>query len=206
MQRLAGVLVVVSLAFAAHAAPVVEFELDPTVDAGEGEQVLDLAPSEDPNAAEFQAPGVVRSTPPAVKPAPAKAVWPKPAPPREIPLIETQNEGTSEEDVTFVTGGVGEDEKEAIEAAKGDYNLHVINSSVDGAYVGDVRVVIHTAGKGNVHEKLNIVAGPLLYVRLPAGSYVLKATLGAQVKQQNFTVTKRGKSVYLPLGWKAAAH
>lgn len=136
---------------------------------------------------------------PAVEAKPAKQA--KPAP-RDIPMIETHNDESSHAGVTYVTGGIGDDEREAIEAAKEDYNLHVTSASNDGAFVGDARVVIvNKAGE----EMLNVVAGPLLYVRLPAGNYVLDASLGEQKKHQSFTVAKKGQPVMIRMGWKVAS-
>lgn len=123
----------------------------------------------------------------------------------EIPTIETDNEVSKSDDVNYVTGGIGEDEKQAIEAAKGDYNLHVMSASLNGAFVGDARVIIRQKDGKVLHDMLNVVAGPLLYVKLPPGSYVLEASLGAQTKRQNFSVSKKGAPARIHLGWKVDA-
>lgn len=136
---------------------------------------------------------------------PAPKTKAKPAAPaRDIPLIDTQNPVESSPDVNYVTGGIGDDERSSIESAKADYNLHVMSASVGGAFVGDARVIISTKGP-EPKEMLNVVAGPLLYVKLPAGSYVLNASLGEQKKQQLFTVGKQGAAVNVHLGWKVDA-
>ncbi len=121
---------------------------------------------------------------------------------RDIPLIETQNDVYSSADVTYVTGGIGEDERKAIEAGKGDYNLHVMSARANGAFVGDVRVVISRKKDAVNEEILNLVAGPLLYVRLPTGSYTLEASLGAQKNRQNFSVATKGKPADIHVRWK----
>ncbi|MBX9725909.1 MAG: hypothetical protein K2X09_01480, partial [Rickettsiales bacterium] len=48
-------------------------------------------------------------------------------PAKEIPLIDTRYEGKSSDDVTYVTGGVGNREREAIEGSKADYNVHILS-------------------------------------------------------------------------------
>lgn len=140
-----------------------------------------------------------------VKKAAPKQVVQKEPEPQEIPSIETENEVSKSDDVTYVTGGIGEDEKAAIEAAKGDYNLQVMSASQNGAFVGDAKVVISQKNGKETVEMLNVVAGPLLYVRLPAGSYVLDASLGAQKKHQAFTVSRKGTPARIHLGWKVDA-
>lgn len=101
--------------------------------------------------------------------------------------------------VNFVTGGVGEDERAAIEAAKADYNVHITSARNDGAFVDDAYVTITTkAGE----EVLEAMIGPLLYVQLPAGSYVLEATARDQKKTHNFTITSAKKTANIHLTWK----
>ena len=129
----------------------------------------------------------------------------KTAPARDIPLIETQNPVESSPDINYVTGGIGEDEKASIEAAKGDYNLHVMSASTSGAFVGDARVIISTKSGSETKEMLNVVAGPLLYVKLPAGSYALDASLGEQKKHQDFTIGGKQPAANVHLGWKVTA-
>jgi hypothetical protein len=133
-------------------------------------------------------------------PAP-KTAKAKTAPARDIPLIETDNPVERCPDVNYVTGGIGDDERTSIESAKGDYNLHVMSASTGGAFVGDARVVISSNGK----EMLNVVAGPLLYVKLPAGKYALDASLGEQKKHQDFTIGGKTPSANVHLGWKVDA-
>ncbi len=124
---------------------------------------------------------------------------------REIPLIETHNATVVGPDVTYVTGGIGQDEKDAIEASKADYNLYVMSASVDGAFVGDAHVDITQKNGNAVTTVLSVVAGPLLYVKLPAGTYTLSASLGDQGKTQTFTIGKKATTENIHLGWKVPA-
>ncbi len=136
-------------------------------------------------------------------PADAKLKTPKA---QEIPLIETHNDSIIGPDVTYVTGGIGQDEKEAIEAAKGDYNLYIMSASTEGAFVGDAHVTItHKAG-AETETVLSVVAGPLLYVKLPAGTYMLEAKLGEQTKKQTLNIGKKPSTANVHLGWKVPTH
>jgi hypothetical protein len=124
--------------------------------------------------------------------------------PKEIPLIDTEYEGRSSDDVTYVTGGVGKDERDAIEAGKADYNLYVTSAAASGEFVGDTRVIITRKTADEVEEVVNVESGPLLYVRLPAGSYMLVAELGEQKKEQKLVVNAQGKAQTVRLTWKLA--
>ncbi len=196
-----------TLASPAYAEKAVTFQLDES--STQAPEEADVAATEDPNAPDFQ-PSAFDA--PRAKPArtAARTAAPiaKPATPqpRDIPLIDPQNVSTAQDDVTYVTGGIGEDEKAAIEAAKADYNVHITNSSADGAYVGEVRVKLMQTHGSMVEEKLSVAAGPLLYVRLPAGKYTLEARLGEQVKHQEVSVARKGQPVRIQLVWKSSAH
>lgn len=148
---------------------------------------------------------VVKKTESATEVPAPKTTKVKAAPARDIPLIETENPVDSSPDVNYVTGGIGEDEKASITAAKADYNLHVMSASMNGAFVGDARVVITAKNGAETKEMLSVVAGPLLYVKLPAGKYSLDATLGEQKKHQDFTIGGKTPTANVHLSWKVAA-
>lgn len=123
----------------------------------------------------------------------------------EIPTIDEVTKGHAREDVAFVTGGVGDDERAAMEAAKSDYNLRITSARADGAFVGDTEIIIREK-TGKQEEMLDVEAGPLLYAQLPPGSYVLEAAVDSETKRQEFTIGKKQrKPVTLRLIWKAAA-
>ena len=81
-----------------------------------------------------------------------------------------------------------------------------MSASTEGAFVGDAHVVITRKNGAGTEEMLNVVAGPLLNVKLPEGTYTLDAELGAQKKHQVFTVSKKGNPARIHLGWKVPAH
>jgi hypothetical protein len=76
--------------------------------------------------------------------------------------------------ITYLSGGVGEDESKAIQQATG-YNLHMTFAvGADNKYIPDVDVVIQK-DQGQTVLALN-EAGPLVYVQLPPGKYTVVAT------------------------------
>jgi len=122
----------------------------------------------------------------------------------EIPTIDTAAASAQDAaSVNFVTGGIGDDERQAIEGARGNYNVYITSASTDGAFVEDTQVVIH---KKDGTELLNVAAGPLLYVQLAPGSYTLDATHNGETKHQTITVGgKKAKSASVHLSWKVPA-
>jgi len=87
--------------------------------------------------------------------------------------------------VTYVSGGVGSDERAALQAAKQDYNLHVMNSAANGELTTDDTLSISGNGQTLVNAS-NV--GPLFYAKLPPGTYTVTATIADRQKQQKITI------------------
>ncbi|MFY9287421.1 MAG: hypothetical protein WAO98_02840 [Alphaproteobacteria bacterium] len=99
--------------------------------------------------------------------------------------------------IWYVTGGIGDEERDELKAVKGDYNFHVMSASKNGAFEGDTHIAISDR-QGN--QLLNTAIGPLFYAKLPAGSYAVEASNNGQVKRQNISVNDR-KSANMHLSW-----
>jgi len=96
--------------------------------------------------------------------------------------IETHRAGSIE----YMSGGVGEQERAAMRAMGGNYNLKIANTLPDGSYVGNVDVTI-TDGRGT--PILNTTTqGPLFYATLPAGQYTVAARANGQTVQRTIQV------------------
>lgn len=92
--------------------------------------------------------------------------------------------------ISYLSGGIGEDESKAIQQSKG-YNLHMTFSvGSQSEYIPDVDVKIQKA-QGETVLTLN-QAGPLVYVQLPAGRYTVVATRNGEVRRD---VTDVGSGV-----------
>jgi hypothetical protein len=130
---------------------------------------------------------MLQATP--MPPQPSAASTPSATPPSSD-LLQPVQAGN----VRYMTGGIGEEEREAMSAVKNDYNLHIVNSAVNGQYTGDTEIVI----LDNQGQKLaSATAGPLFYVALPAGTYTVEATVGGETKKQKVTVgTGKFSSLY----------
>ncbi len=113
----------------------------------------------------------------------------------QIPLAQPQQIGN----VSFVSGGIGEDESNAIKAQASNFDLRVTETQRDGAYTSGA-IVILTDNK--TREQFTIGnTGPLLYVNLPNGAYTLKAVNGSEEITRQIKVNAH-KPVNLNLVWQ----
>ena len=84
-------------------------------------------------------------------------------------------------DISYLAGGVGEDEAKAIQQTVG-YNLHMTFSvGMQNEYTSDVDVTIENAAGQNL--LVFNQTGPLLYVKLPTGKYTVVATRKGEVRR-----------------------
>lgn len=102
--------------------------------------------------------------------------------------LETQQYG----EVSYVSGGVGAEEREELEAQGPQYNLKLVLARGDGAFVADVGIHISDRRGGTVLEAVS--AGPWFYARLPAGSYRVQADLEGTSRSASVTVPARGQA------------
>jgi hypothetical protein len=76
--------------------------------------------------------------------------------------------------VTYLNGGVGQDEQNALKAFKADYNLQLtFATKQSGAYRSDVQLDIADAKGASILSVAN--TGPMFFVKLPAGTYRISA-------------------------------
>ncbi|WP_157200523.1 carboxypeptidase regulatory-like domain-containing protein [Methylomonas lenta] len=88
------------------------------------------------------------------------------------PLIKLQTQG----EISFVSGGVGGDERDAMHAIRSDYNLNLLFSEAgSGEYLSDIKVCIKDAGGNNLLE--TIADGPMFYTKLKPGRYTVSVDL-----------------------------
>jgi hypothetical protein len=102
--------------------------------------------------------------------------------------LAAQTARTTREGVPYVTGGIGSDERAAMDAMAGAYTLKLEFARADRAYLGDVPVAI----RGPVATQLT--AGPILLLRLPPGRYAVTATARGASRTQSVVVGKTGLS------------
>jgi hypothetical protein len=111
-----------------------------------------------------------------------------------LPLVQQQGA------VSYVAGGVGQDESDAIKAAMPHYALNLTFAVHRGAkdeYGADAQVEIHNAAGTTVLS--TPVAGPYLLVNLPAGRYSVQATASghAQSKSVDIVAGQSRKAIFV---------
>lgn len=100
--------------------------------------------------------------------------------------------------ITYVTGGVGLDEREALMALGTEFSLALTFAGTAGEYLGAVEVRILSPAGPPVLEVTS--DGPLLYVALPPGAYRVQATFGGVTLERPASVAP-GRQTRLDLFW-----
>ena len=104
----------------------------------------------------------------------------------------------------FMTGGIGREEVEAMRRVAKQYPLQLLLSEGrHGTALTDVAVNI-TDSTGNIVFKIQH-AGPLLYVKLPAGEYKVSGNNNGLKQAQNITLANDVKSQKVYLNWPGLA-
>jgi hypothetical protein len=116
-----------------------------------------------------------------------------------MPTLHPHSEGS----ITYVSGGFGIDERQAMDAVAKDYNLKLIFAEKgSGAYLADAKVSI-VGMKGQ--KILDAVSnGPWFMARLPAGHYTITAAIEGKSLVRKATVTG-GRHSQVRFYWPAAA-
>jgi hypothetical protein len=99
----------------------------------------------------------------------------------EFPPSIVITEGKTTQGFQYLSGGVGSDERAALDERGKAFNVKLAFAEQRGPYLADVNVMIVDA-KGI--EILSLAsAGPWFYIHLPPGRYNVKATYGGQTKE-----------------------
>lgn len=110
--------------------------------------------------------------------------------------LEPQRQGS----VTWISGGIGQDELEALHAAQSGYNLRLLFAlQGSGEYLANVAVRV-VNGHGDTLLDANS-RGPFLYAKLPAGTYKVTASSEGRAQTRSISVPATGaaaQSFYWP--------
>lgn len=109
-----------------------------------------------------------------------------------LPDIQQQGE------IYYLTGGIGAEETVAMESERNDYNLQVMNADKQGHFSGYPHIVI----RDMQHNKLlSADSGPLFYVNLPKGHYIVEGSSMEQTKSQKIIISDN-KPARVRFVWK----
>ncbi len=101
--------------------------------------------------------------------------------------------------IKYMTGGVGIDERQEMEAMAKEFNVKAIFAVTSGSYLADVMVTIVKASGEKVLDTTS--NGPWLFAKLPPGKYSIKAVYKGTAKTQTIDAGQGLKSVVFL--WKA---
>jgi len=95
------------------------------------------------------------------------------------------------ENVPFVSGGVGADDREELLAKENEYNLKIVAAATSGDYLADVQIVVAGAKNGPILDAT--MEGPILLAKVSPGTYTVKATSDAQTQTKTVTIPTQGQ-------------
>jgi hypothetical protein len=95
----------------------------------------------------------------------------------------------------YISGGVGADEMERINARAKEFNLKLVFTLKEGNYVSDVAVLVKDKA-GRTVLAFN-APGPLALARLPRGPYTVEATYDGNTQVRKIDVSSRLRTEYL---------
>lgn len=90
------------------------------------------------------------------------------------PTASALDEGLTRQGIHYQSGGVSADEREAMQAQRGQHSLWVVVATAgSGAYTGDTQILIRDAAGQVVFDRT--LDGPWLFIDLPVGRYTVEA-------------------------------
>lgn len=89
--------------------------------------------------------------------------------------------------VPYLSGGIGYEEREAIDRARKNYNTKLVLAESSGSYISNVSLTVATV-LGEPVVTLS-GAGPLLLLQLPPGSYLVTTDYEGRKAQKRFDVS-----------------
>jgi hypothetical protein len=93
------------------------------------------------------------------------------------------------ESIPYITGGVGLNERRALERIGRDYNLKLVFAVTGGSYLGEVQVSIKDMAGRVILETVS--DGPWFFTDLPTGKYSVTAQVDGQGQRKVFRVSQR---------------
>lgn len=102
--------------------------------------------------------------------------------------------------VQVLSGGTGLGAREKLAEQARGYNLKLVFTFSTGNYLTDVPFQVLRGGTVIADE---VAQGPWAFVKLPAGSYTVRATYGGLTQTRKVSVADKGQKS-LPFSWPAS--
>lgn len=116
------------------------------------------------------------------------------------PVLAAELEVHTDNGVSYVSGGVGDDERKALQAMNARFDLKITMALESGNFVSDVGVRIRDSEGRTVLE--TVADGPLLLAQLQSGTYSVTCTLNGKALKQTVRITT-GSQRQLVFRWKS---
>jgi hypothetical protein len=109
---------------------------------------------------------------------------------------QAQPQSQQQNGITYISGGVGLDEQNAMRALRADYNLRLTFATKQtGAYRSDVQLDIADTKGNSVLSVAN--TGPMVFVKLPAGTYRISAAAEGKTFKRSVRIGNAPKEMSL---------
>ncbi|MBU1363184.1 MAG: hypothetical protein KKE51_05105 [Gammaproteobacteria bacterium] len=108
---------------------------------------------------------------------------------------KTKSEISQGADVSWLSGGVGDDAMSEMRALATAYNVQVLLTGRDGHYLASIPFTV-SRRNGQVMVS-GVTEGPLLYVKLPAGRYQIAVEIDGAWQTRHVRVSDSGKTTKL---------
>lgn len=101
--------------------------------------------------------------------------------------------------IRYISGGVGDEELQALEVEQVNNRLKMVFTTLDGSYIADIAVLVLDRNK-NILLQANS-EGPVMMIDLPPGNYQVQATYELETLNKNVvTEQNRLSTVYFRFG------
>ena len=96
-----------------------------------------------------------------------------------------------QEAIAWISGGVGDEAMAELHKVSTAYNVHLLLTGASGNYLAGVPFSISRKGKVTVS---GVTEGPLLYLKLPSGSYQIAVELDGAWQSKRIQTSTSGKA------------
>lgn len=101
--------------------------------------------------------------------------------------------------IAFLSGGVGQEEREILKEMGKEYTLKLMFSNKKGEYLSDVIVKVWDQNDKTILTTVS--NGPWLFVNLPSGTYHLETGLKGNEKKISNVNIKKGTQKVISIQW-----
>ena len=111
-------------------------------------------------------------------PAPSRVQQQPPIP----PALQAQQQGN----ITFVSGGAGTEDRDALRQVENQYNLRLLFAARNGNYLAGIAVTLNDMRGNAVLD--TIAEGPIFYAHVPPGRYRLTVSNQGQSQSRDISI------------------